>query len=327
MNNEIRKIGVLTSGGDAPGMNAAIRAVTRTALQNNIQVIGIRKGYNGLINGDIKDLKSRDVSNIINVGGTILHTARSKEMMTKEGQKKAAKIYEILGLDSLVVIGGDGSFRGGEILSKLGVNVVGIPATIDLDLGCTEYTIGFDTAVNTGTDAIGKLRDTSSSHERCSVVEVMGRDAGYIALWCAISGGADEVIIPEKKADELDSHSEIIEQILHNRSEGKRHNLVVVAEGIGGTQKLADEIQSITGIQTRATILGHLQRGGSPTAMDRMHASTMGYIAVKSIISGEKNKVVVYNKGRYETIDILEALKMEKKYDEDMYDMVRTLSI
>ena len=199
METKIKKIGVLTSGGDAPGMNAAIRAVTRTALNYDIQVLGIRKGYNGLINGDIKELNGKDVSNIINNGGTILHTARSEEMRTEEGLKKAAQIYKVLGLDALVVIGGDGSFRGADELSRHGVNCIGIPATIDLDLDCSEYTIGFDTAVNTGSDAIGKLRDTSSSHERCSVVEVMGRNAGYIALWCAMAGGAEEVLIPEEK--------------------------------------------------------------------------------------------------------------------------------
>jgi len=325
MEHNIQKIGVLTSGGDAPGMNAAIRAVTRTALNKGIQVVGIRKGYNGLINGDIKELRGKDVSDIINRGGTILHTARSKEMLTEEGQKKAAQIYEVLGLDALIVIGGDGSFRACQSLSKFGVNCIGIPATIDLDLDCSEYTIGFDTAVNTGTDAINKLRDTSSSHERCSVVEVMGRNAGYIALWCAMTGGAEEVLIPEEK--DVINNQHVIQQILENRSEGKRHNLIVVAEGVGGTQKLADEIQEITGIQTRATILGHLQRGGSPTAVDRMHASMMGYKAIKAVVEGERNRVVVFNKGTYETLDLTEALNMKKQYDKEIYDVVKILSI
>lgn len=325
MENKIRKIGVLTSGGDAPGMNAAIRAVARTALYNGINVIGIRKGYNGLINGDIKELKGHDVSDIINRGGTILHTARSPEMMAEEGQHKAAQIYKILGLDALIVIGGDGSFKGCEALSKLGVNVMGIPATIDLDLDCSEYTIGFDTAVNTGADAISKLRDTSSSHERCSVVEVMGRDAGYIALWCSLTGGAEEVLIPEKK--DVINNEHVIQQILENRSKGKRHNLVVVAEGVGGTQKLAKDIQDITGIQTRATILGHLQRGGSPTAIDRMHASMMGYKAVMSVMEGLKNRIIVFNGGEYQTIDIDEALKMKKHYNNELYDVVKVLAI
>ena len=233
---KIRKIGVLTSGGDAPGMNAAIRAVVRTALFHDIQVIGIRKGYNGLLNGEIKEMYSKDVSNVMNLGGTILHTARCPEMMTQEGLNKAAAIYKILGLDALVVIGGDGSYRGMAELAKLGVNCIGIPATIDLDMNSTEYSIGFDTAVNTGMDALNKLRDTSSSHERCSVVEVMGRDAGYIAVWCGMVGGAEDVMFPEAK-DIIDSQK-VIQQILENRSIGKRHNLIVVAEGVGGTQKL-----------------------------------------------------------------------------------------
>lgn len=323
--NKINKIGVLTSGGDAPGMNAAIRAVVRTAIFYDIQVIGIRKGYNGLINGEIKEMHSKDVSNVMNLGGTILHTARCPEMMTEEGLKKAAAIYKILGLDALVVIGGDGSYRGMSELAKLGVNCIGIPATIDLDMNSTEYTIGFDTAVNTGMDALNKLRDTSSSHERCSVVEVMGRDAGYIAVWCGMVGGAEDVMFPEAKGV-IDSQK-VIQQILENRSIGKRHNLIVVAEGVGGTQKLADDIQEITGIQTRATILGHLQRGGSPTAIDRMHASMMGYHAVRAIMEGKQNQVVSFNKGRYEVIDLEESLGMEKTLDQDIYNVIKILAI
>lgn len=322
---KIRKIGVLTSGGDAPGMNAAIRAVVRTAQYHDVEVIGIRKGYNGLINGEIKEMRSKDVSNVMNLGGTILHTARCPEMMTEEGLNKAAAIYKILGLDALVVIGGDGSYRGMLELSKRGVNCVGIPATIDLDMNCTEYTIGFDTAVNTGMDALNKLRDTSSSHERCSVVEVMGRDAGYIAIWCGMVGGAEDVMFPEEK-DKIDS-AKVIQQILENRSIGKRHNLIVVAEGVGGTQKLAKDIQEITGIQTRATILGHLQRGGSPTATDRMHASMMGYHAVKAILEGQQNRVVSYNRGRYEVLDLEEALNMNKELDREIYDVIKILAI
>ena len=325
MEKQVKKIGVLTSGGDAPGMNAAIRAVVRTALNNNIEVVGIKKGYNGLMNGDIKNLTGKDVSDILNRGGTILYSARALDMLKEEGREKAANIYKVLGLDALVVIGGDGSFRGCQALAKYGVNCIGIPATIDLDISCSEYTIGFDTAVNTGVDAITKLRDTSSSHERCSVCEVMGRDAGYIALWCAMAGGAEEVLIPEKK--EIATNDRVIKQIVENRSKGKHHNLVVVAEGIGKSQELAKEIQDKTGIETRATILGHLQRGGTPTAIDRIHASRMGYIAVKSIIEGNVNKVVAYNKGEYQTIDIEEALNMEKQFDGEMYDIVKILSI
>lgn len=324
-NKRISKIGVLTSGGDAPGMNAAIRAVVRTAVFNGIRVMGIRKGYDGLINGDIIELKSRDVSEIINRGGTILHTARSEEMKTVEGIKKAAQIYDILGLDALVVIGGDGSFRGCLELSKHGVNVVGIPGTIDLDMNCTEYTIGFDTAVNTGADAINRLRDTSSSHERCSVIEVMGRNAGYIAYWCALVGGAEEVLVPEKM-DEA-AKKRVIEQVLENRSIGKHHNLIIVAEGVGGSQTLADDIQRITGIETRATILGHLQRGGSPTAIDRMHASVMGYMAVEEILKGSRNFVVAFNNGKHEIIDMEKALAMPPKPDMGLYKIIKTLSV
>ena len=322
---KIKKIGVLTSGGDAPGMNAAIRAVVRTGRYFDLNVIGIRKGYNGLINGEIKEMYSRDVSNVMNLGGTILHTARCPEMMTPEGLDKAAAIYKILSLDALIVIGGDGSYRGMAELAKRGVNCVGIPATIDLDMNNTEYTIGFDTAVNTGMYALNKLRDTSSSHERCSVVEVMGRDAGYIAVWCGMVGGAEDVMFPEEK-DTIDS-KEVIQQILANRSTGKRHNLIVVAEGVGGTQKLAKDIQEITGIQTRATILGHLQRGGSPTAIDRMHASMMGYHAVKALLEGRENIVIAYNKGQYEVLDLFEALDMKKSLDKEIYDVVKILSI
>ncbi|KAF5061381.1 ATP-dependent 6-phosphofructokinase [Anaerotignum sp.] len=322
---KIRKIGVLTSGGDAPGMNAAIRAVVRTALFHEIQVIGIRKGYNGLLNGEIKEMYSKDVSNVMNLGGTILHTARCPEMMTQEGLNKAAAIYKILGLDALVVIGGDGSYRGMAELAKLGVNCIGIPATIDLDMNSTEYSIGFDTAVNTGMDALNKLRDTSSSHERCSVVEVMGRDAGYIAVWCGMVGGAEDVMFPEAKGV-IDSQK-VIQQILENRSIGKRHNLIVVAEGVGGTQKLANDIQEITGIQTRATILGHLQRGGSPTAIDRMHASMMGYHAVKTILEGKENQVICFNKGQYEVIGLEESLGMDKTLDKDIYNVIKILAI
>ena len=325
MDKKIKKIGVLTSGGDAPGMNAAIRAVVRTALSSQMEVIGIRKGYNGLINGEIKEMSSRDVSNIINLGGTVLHTARSPEMLTIEGQKKAAAIYDILGLDALIVIGGDGSYRGMRELAKFGVNCIGIPATIDLDMNGTEYTIGFDTAVNTGMDALNKLRDTSSSHERCSVVEVMGRNAGYIAIWCAMTGGAEDVMFPEAK--DIQDSKKVIQQIITNRSTGKRHNLIVVAEGIGGTQKLADDIQSITGIQTRATILGHLQRGGTPTATDRMHASMMGYYAVKAVLEGRQNQVVCFNRGKYEMLDLEASFSMQKTLDLEYYDIIKTLSI
>lgn len=325
MAKEIKTIGVLTSGGDAPGMNAAIRAVVRTAIARGLKVKGIKKGYQGLLNEEIVDMEAKDVSDIIQRGGTILGTARCLEFKEAEGQKKGAEICRKHGIDGIVVIGGDGSYRGMAELAKRGVNCIGIPATIDLDMNNTEYTIGFDTAVNTGMDALNKLRDTSSSHERCSVVEVMGRDAGYIAIWCGMVGGAEDVMFPEEKG-EVDS-AKVIQQILENRSIGKRHNLIVVAEGVGGTQKLAKEIQEITGIQTRATILGHLQRGGSPTAVDRMHASMMGYHAVKAILAGEQNKVVAYNRGRYEILDLEKALQMEKTLDREIYEVIKILAI
>lgn len=325
MDNSIKKIGVLTSGGDAPGMNAAIRAVVRTAIYNDIQVIGIKRGYEGLLSGEIIEMDPRSVSDIIHKGGTFLLTARCKEMMTDAGVERAHKICKVLGLDALVVIGGDGSFHGAQKLSELGTNVIGIPATIDLDLDCTEYTIGFDTAVNTGMEAINKIRDTSTSHERCSLVEVMGRHAGHIALWCSMTGGAEEVLLPEMDGPvDMDS---IIQQIFANRSKGKNHNLIIVAEGVGKTTKMAKEIQQVTGIQTRATILGHLQRGGSPTALDRMHASMMGYIAIDALVNGRKNRIVIYKDGKYDDIDIDEALNAKKSYDTKMYDIIKMLAI
>ena len=318
-----KKIGVLTSGGDAPGMNAAIRAVTRAAIYNGIKVIGINKGYSGLLKGDISELSRYDVADIIGRGGTFLRTSRCPEMHTEEGVDKAALVCQVLGLDALVIIGGDGSFKGGRDLAKKGVNVIGIPATIDLDVNCTEYTIGFDTAVNTGTDAISRLKDTSASHERCSVVEVMGRQKGSIALWCAMGCGAEEVIIPEEN-DVIDKNK-IIEQILENRHKGKLHNVIIVAEGVRGSTQLAEDIELITGIETRVSVLGHLQRGGIPTAMDRMRASMMGYKAVEAFMEGKKNVVIAYNKGEYQVIDLFEALEMEYKYDDTLYKVVKMI--
>lgn len=319
-----KKIGILTSGGDAPGMNAAIRSVVRTAIYNDIKVIGIRRGFEGLLSGDIFEMTPRTVSNIISSGGTILLTARSEEMRTEAGTKKAAEICRILGLDAVVIIGGDGSLRGGRDLSKEGVNVIGIPGTIDLDLPCTEYTIGFDTAVNTGMEAISKIQDTSSSHERCSVVEVMGRQCGAIAMWCSITGGAEEVLAPELP----DVTMEVaIQQIIANRAQGKKRNLVVVAEGVGDSKLLASEIERITGIETRATILGHLQRGGSPTATDRMQATFMGYKAVEALLEGERNRVIIYKSGQHTSIDLEEALQCERVNLVDYYKMLKVLAI
>lgn len=313
MTKEINTIGVLTSGGDAPGMNAATRAVVRTALARGKKVMGIRKGYQGLINGDIFEMDSRSVSDTIQKGGTMLYTARCMEFMELEGQQRGADMCKVFGIDGLVVIGGDGSFRGAEKLAHLGVNTIGVPGTIDLDIACTDYTIGFDTAVNTAMEAIDKVRDTSISHERCSIVEVMGRDAGYIALWCGIVNGAEYVYLPER--DNI-SEEELIRRILENRKKGKRHNLIITAEGVGGSAELAKRIQRITGIESRATILGHLQRGGSPTALDRMHASMMGAYAVDLLCAGKSNRVVAFKNNNYVDFDIDEALSMQKDISE-----------
>ncbi|OOB80077.1 MAG: 6-phosphofructokinase [Epulopiscium sp. Nuni2H_MBin003] len=320
----IKKIGVLTSGGDAPGMNAAIRSVVRTAISHNIEVLGIKNGYKGLLAGDIVQLKSRDVSDIIHRGGTILQTARCKEFMKAEYQERGADMCRVFGMEGLVVIGGDGSFQGAEKLANLGINTVGIPGTIDLDIGCTEYTIGFDTAVNTAMDAINRILDTSSSHSRCSIVEVMGRNAGYIALWCAIDTGSEIVILPEMH-DITDD--DIIKNIVENRNRGKKHFLIVVAEGVGASDALAHKVEHITGIESRVTVLGHLQRGGSPSALDRMHASLMGVHAVDLLVEGKAKRVVSYVKGEYVDYDINEALKMKKELSQEMLRASKILSV
>ena len=317
------RVGVLTSGGDAPGMNAVIRAVVRSAKQNNMRVYGIRGGYQGLFRADVTEMESNDVTDIIHRGGTILRTARCKEMMAEDGPKRAAEIIKVMQLDAVIVVGGDGSFRGGQELAKHGINVICIPATIDLDMECTEYTIGFDTAVNTAVNAITCIRDTSSSHERCSIVEVMGRNSGQLALWCSLVSGADEVIIPENPLDA----TAVMEQIVNNRNAGRRHNLVVVAEGIGGSNELAKEIEAVLKIESRATILGHMQRGGTPTAVDRMHASMMGFKAIEAIKDAKSSVVVSYINGQYKLIDLEEALKMKKEYSSETYDIIKTLAI
>ena len=277
---EIKTIGVLTSGGDAPGMNAAIRAVVRRGLSKGIKMKGILKGYNGLLNEEIIDMTAVDVSDTIQKGGTILYTARCAEFRTEEGQKRGAEICRKHGIDGLVVIGGDGSFAGAQKLANLGINTIGLPGTIDLDIACTEYTIGFDTAVNTAMEAIDKVRDTSTSHERCSIIEVMGRGAGYIALWCGIANGAEDILLPE-----LYNYDEeaLIDHIIANRRRGKKRHIIINAEGVGHSTSMAKRIEAATGIETRATILGHLQRGGSPTAKDRVMASIMGVLMGRKI--------------------------------------------
>ncbi len=324
MAKELKTIGVLTSGGDAPGMNAAIRSVVRTAIAKGLKVKGIKKGYQGLLNEEIIDMEARSVSDIIQRGGTILGTARCLEFKTAEGQKKGAEICKKHGIDGIVVIGGDGSYRGAQALSRLGINTIGLPGTIDLDISCTEYTIGFDTAVNTAMEAIDKVKDTSSSHERCSIIEVMGRNAGYIALWCGVANGAEDILLPEKYDF---NEQQIINNIIQNRKRGKTHHIIINAEGIGHSTSMARRIEAATGIETRATILGYMQRGGSPTAKDRYYASIMGSYAVDILLKGKTNRVVGYQHGEFVDYDIEEALQMEKGIDEYQYQVSQWLSV
>ena len=320
MAKEIKTIGVLTSGGDAPGMNAAIRAVVRTAIAKGLKVKGILKGYNGLLNEEIIDMDALSVADIIHRGGTILYTARCLEFITPEGQQKAADICKKHGIDGLIVIGGDGSFRGAQKLAALGINTIGVPGTIDLDIACTDYTIGFDTAINTAMEAIDKIRDTSTSHERCSIIEVMGRNAGYIALWCGIANGAEDILLPERYNNDEQT---LINSIINNRKKGKRHHIIINAEGIGHSTSMARRIEAATGIETRATILGHMQRGGSPTCKDRMYASIMGAYAVDCLIAGKSKRVVAHSHGEFVDYDIDEALAMKKDIDEYQYAISR----
>lgn len=324
MANEIKTIAVLTSGGDAPGMNAAIRAVVRTAISRGLKVKGIKRGYMGLLNEEIVDLEARNVSDIIQRGGTVLGTARCLEFKKAEYQKKGADICKKHSIDGIVVIGGDGSYRGAQALSRLGINTVGLPGTIDLDIACTDYTIGFDTAVNTAMQAIDKVKDTSSSHERCSIIEVMGRNAGYIALWCAVANGAEDVLIPEKYDY---NEQEIINHIIESRKRGKSHHIIINAEGIGHSTSMARRIEAATGIETRATILGYMQRGGNPTAKDRFYASIMGAYAVDIMLQGKTNRVVGYRHGEFVDYDIEEALQMEKGIDEYQYEVAQLLTV
>lgn len=316
MAKEVKTIGILTSGGDAPGMNAAIRAVVRTAINRGLNVKGIMRGYAGLLKEEIFDMDGLSVADIIHRGGTILYTARCEEFTTVEGQKKGANICKKHGIDGLVVIGGDGSFRGAGKLSALGINTIGLPGTIDLDIACTDYTIGFDTAVNTAMEAIDKVRDTSTSHERCSIIEVMGRNAGYIALWCGIANGAEDILIPER----YDGNEQLlINRIIENRKRGKKHHIIINAEGIGHSTSMAKRIEAATGIETRATILGHMQRGGAPTCKDRVYASIMGAKAVELLSKGIGNRVVAYKHGEYVDFDIQEALEMRKDISEEQF--------
>lgn len=323
MSKEIKCIGVLTSGGDAPGMNAAIRAVVRKAISNGVTVKGIKRGYAGLLNEEIVDMQKQNVSDIIQRGGTILGTARCLEFKEPDVQAHAADICRKHGIDGLVVIGGDCSYRGAQALARNGINTIGLPGTIDLDIACTEYTIGFDTAINTAMEAIDKVRDTSSSHERCSIIEVMGRNAGYIALWTGVANGAEDILLPEKYDY---NEQELINNIIASRKRGKTHHIIVNAEGIGHSTSMAKRIEAATGIETRATILGYLQRGGSPTCKDRFYASIMGAYAADILCAGKSNRVVAYKHGEFVDFDIEEALNMEKTINEYQYDICRKLS-
>ncbi len=322
--DNIKTIGVLTSGGDAPGMNAVIRAVVRTALANGRKVKGIRRGYAGLLEEDIIDMDAKSVADIIQRGGTVLYTARCAEFMTTEGQDKGAAICKKHGIDAIVVIGGDGSFQGARKLAARGINTIGVPGTIDLDIACTDYTVGFDTAINTAMEAIDKVRDTSTSHERCSIIEVMGRHAGYIALWCGIANGAEDILLPERYEENFEQR--IIENIKEKRKIGKKHHIIINAEGVGDSYEMAKRIERATEMETRATIVGHIQRGGSPTCKDRVYASTMGAMAVDLLCQGKSNRLVAYKNGQFCDYDIEEALAMTKDLDEYMVQLSRKLS-
>ena len=329
MGNQVKRIGVLTSGGDAPGMNAAVRAVVRTAVNRGIECIGIRRGWNGLINHDFVPMDSNSVSHIIDKGGTMLYTARSEAFMTPEGREKAIATCKLLGLDGIVAIGGDGTFRGALALSRQvaqqgeTLQMVGVPATIDNDVGCSNYTIGFDTACNTAIECVDKLRDTMQSHERCSVVEVMGRRAGYLALYVGISVGATAVLIPERP---VDFDRDVVEKIRQARLSGTTHYMVVVAEGAGSAYDIAAKIHSDLGIEPRVTVLGHIQRGGSPTARDRETASRMGYEAAMSLMEGRGNQVIAMRDGHIVDLDMEEALAMKKTFPMERYDILEALT-
>ena len=319
----IKRIGVLTSGGDAPGMNACVRSVVRTAMYHGIECYGIRRGYNGLISGDVVHLNEKNVAHIINRGGTILYTARSQEFMTEEGQKKAASTCRFLGLDGIVAIGGDGTFRGASALSSHGVNVICIPATIDNDICCTNYSIGFDTAANTAIECIDKLRDTMQSHERCSIVEVMGRNAGFLAMYVGLAVGATAVLVPEK---DIDFEADVIEKIRQARLNGFTHYMIVLAEGAGSAADMAAKIKSAIDLDPRVTVLGHIQRGGCPTGRDRVNATKMGYMAVEMLLKGYTNRIICTHDGKFTDVDIQEGLSMNKSIQQIEVDVLAAMT-
>jgi len=324
MNNQIKTIGILTSGGDAPGMNACIRAVVRSALFKGMRVMGIRMGYNGLLNGDMFEMHIRSVSEIIHRGGTILHTARCLEFVTDEGLERAKQVCIENGIDGLVTIGGDGTFRGARDLCDRGICCIGIPGTIDNDINCTDYTIGFDPSMNSAIELVDKLRDTAQSHNRCSVVEVMGRNTGYLAANIGIACGALSILVPEV---EYDLDRDIVNRMLHTQRTGKKHFIVVIAEGSGSANELAKQIQDRTGIDARATILGHVQRGGTPNIYDRLMASEMGFHAVKLLEQGIGNRIVAYKDGKITDFDINKGLSMSKTLDTSVLEMSQMISV
>lgn len=319
-----KSIAVLTSGGDAPGMNAAVRAVVRSGINMGMKVYGVYRGYNGLLKGDVKEMNLRSVSEIIGNGGTMLYTARSEEFKKKEAQERAADFCRSMGISGVVVIGGDGSFRGAQALTNAGINCIGVPGTIDNDIACSEYTVGFDTAMNTAIDMVDRIRDTAQSHDRCSIVEVMGRRCGDIALQTGISAGATAILVPEV---EFNIEKDVISRIINTQKTGKKHFIIVVAEGVGKVNDLAKYIEQRLGIEARATILGHVQRGGSPTVRDRVVASQMGYKAVELLNQGFGNRVVVMRDGKITDLDIDEALSMERVFDMELYKVAMTISI
>ena len=320
----LKSIAVLTSGGDAPGMNAAVRAVVRTGISYGMRVVGVLRGYNGLLNGEIMEMNLRSVSDIIHRGGTILYTARSPEFNTPAGVQKAADNCRKMGIDGVVVIGGDGSFRGARDLTHAGIPCIGVPGTIDNDIASSEYTIGFDTAMNTAVEMVDRLRDTMESHDRCSVVEVMGRRCGDIALQTGIAVGATSILVPEVP---YDFKKDIVDRMTFTQKTGKKHFIIIVAEGVGGVDKLAKDIEQATGIETRATVLGHVQRGGSPSLRDRVVGSQMGAVAAKLLYDGKSNRVVVMQGGKIVDLDITEALDMKRVFDKDLYDIALRISI
>ena len=319
-----KSLAVLTSGGDAPGMNAAVRAVVRAGIYNGFKVYGVYKGYNGLLNGDVQEMNLRSVSDILSRGGTILYTARSKKFMQLEYQEQAAEYCRSLDIEGLVVIGGDGSFRGARALSNLGIPCVALPGTIDNDIACSDYTIGFDTAMNTAVEMIDKIRDTAQSHDRCSVVEVMGRHCGDIALETGIAVGATAILVPEV---EFDLEKDVISRIYEQKDTGKKHFIIIVAEGVGGSQDISHYIQHRTGIETRATILGHVQRGGSPSLRDRVTATKMGVAAVELLTKGVGNRVIASRDGKIVDFDITEALDMPRVFNKELYEISMKVSI